>query len=526
MHKERKRAAMERRKETKLRRAEARHTRAVAWAERRETDVLYLGEDVSGGLSKGAEARPLAANLPALADAKALADAMGLALAELRFLAFDRPLSRISHYQRFRIPKKTGGERLISAPMPRLKRAQYWILDNILARVPIHQAAHGFVPGRSILSNAAPHVGRDVVVNFDLKDFFPTLTWKRVRGKFRGLGYSEAVATVLALICTEPDVDEIELDGQRLYAKRGPRRLPQGAPTSPALTNLICLRLDQRLQGLAAKLGFTYTRYADDMTFSASGEPAKKTGALLKFVGEIVTAEGFTVHPDKTRVMRCHRRQEVTGLTVNERIAVPRDTLRRFRALLHRIETTGPEGKRWGRGGNVLLSAAGFARFVQMVDAEAGTSLVAHVDTLAGRHGAAPRCRPIAATFRAKAAAGQQPLESWWHPAERPGPQPEPVLAAHLANGTAAAPAASSTAGTGRPSVLFPPPVQGSRPAAAPRQQPGAKPGRPLLPSSMWRPLLVVAALGAAWRVPLAGVMLAAALAGAIALYRWWRPRG
>ena len=296
---------------------------------------------------------------------------MGLALAELRFLAFDRPLSRISHYQRFRIPKKTGGERLISAPMPRLKRAQYWILDNILARVPIHQAAHGFVPGRSILSNAAPHVGRDVVVNFDLKDFFPTLTWKRVRGKFRGLGYSEAVATVLALICTEPDVDEIELDGQRLYAKRGPRRLPQGAPTSPALTNLICLRLDQRLQGLAAKLGFTYTRYADDMTFSASGEPAKKTGALLKFVGEIVTAEGFTVHPDKTRVMRCHRRQEVTGLTVNERIAVPRDTLRRFRALLHGIETTGPEGKRWGRGGNVLLSAAGFARFVQMVDAKA-----------------------------------------------------------------------------------------------------------------------------------------------------------
>ena len=131
--------------------------------------------------------------------------------------------------------------------------------------------------------------------------------------------------------------------------------------------------------------------------------------------------------------MRFHRRQEVTGLTVNERIAVPRDTLRRFRALLHRIETTGPEGKRWGRGGNVLLSAAGFARFVQMVDAKAGTSLVAHVDTLAGCHGAAPRCRPAAGTFRAKAAAGQQPLESWWHPAERPGPQPEPVLAAHLA---------------------------------------------------------------------------------------------
>ena len=201
-------------------------------------------------------------------------------------------------------------------------------------------------------------------MNLDLKDFFPTLTWKRVKGKFLGLGYSEAVATVLALICTEPDVDEIELDRQRLYAQRGPRRLPQGAPTSPALTNLICLRLDQRLSGLAAKLGFTYTRYADDMTFSASGEAAKKTGPLLNFVAEIVTAEGFTVHPDKAAANALPRPPGSHRPWVNERIAVPRDTLRRFRALLHQIETTGPEGKRWGRGGNVLLVAAGFARFV------------------------------------------------------------------------------------------------------------------------------------------------------------------
>jgi RNA-directed DNA polymerase len=370
------------------------------------------------------------------------------------------------------------------------------------------------VPGRSILSNAAPHTGRDVVVNFDLKDFFPTLTWKRVKGKFRGLGYSEAVATVLALICTEPDVDEIDLDGQRLYAKRGPRRLPQGAPTSPALTNLICLRLDQRLQGLAAKLGFTYTRYADDMTFSASGDAAKKTGALLKFVAGIVTDEGFTVHPDKTRVMRSHRRQEVTGLVVNERIAVPRDTLRRFRALLHQIEVGGPEGKRWGRGGNVLLSAAGFARFVQMVDAKTGALLVAQVQTLAARHGATSRGRPDAGGFRAKAAAGQQPLERWWHPAERPAPQPEPVLAAHLAQPQAGANGAAAAS------------VPRS-PAAAPQpQQPSVTPSRPrLLPRWLTIPLLGVAALGAALHSPLAGVMLAAWLAAAIAFYRWWRLR-
>ncbi len=358
MHKERKKAAMERRKETKLRQAETRHKRALAWAERRERDVLYLGADVSAGLSAGAPGKKLVGAAPELASAKALADAIGIGLGELRFLAYNRALTRVSHYQRFRIPKKSGGERQISAPMPRLKRAQYWILDNILARVPIHPAAHGFAHGRSILTNAAPHVGRAVVVNLDLKDFFPTLTWKRVKGKFQGLGYPEAVATVLALICTEPDVDEVELDGQRLYLSRGPRRLPQGAPTSPALTNLICWRLDRRLSGLAAKLGFTYTRYADDMTFSASGEAAAKASMLLNFVGEIVADEGFTVHPDKTRVMRAKNRQEVTGLVVNKRIGVPRHVLRRFRALLHQIEANGLEGKRWGAGGNVLQSAA------------------------------------------------------------------------------------------------------------------------------------------------------------------------
>lgn len=428
MHKERKRAAMERRKATKLRNAQERYERALAWAERKKGEIAYLGDGVSAGLTHGAEARAaLLPGLPVIANAKALAAAMGMPLGELRFLAYERALSRVSHYQRFLLPKKTGGYRQISAPMPRLKAAQYWILDNILAKVPVHDAAHGFAPGRSILTNAAPHAGRDVVVNLDMKDFFPTLSWRRVRGKFRGLGYSEGVATVLALVCTEPDIDEVELDGQRLYLRKGPRRLPQGAPTSPALTNLICSRLDKRLSGLAAKLGFTYTRYADDMTFSASGEAAGKVGTLLKAVGEIVTAEGFTVHPDKTRIMRKHRRQEVTGLVVNNGVGVPRDTLRRFRALIHQIEHTGLEGKSWGTGGNVLTAALGFAHFVRMVDVEAGVPLVAKVEALAKRHGATLSA-PERTDFRAKAATGQQPLPRWWKPAEPEAPRPDPVL--------------------------------------------------------------------------------------------------
>lgn len=490
MHKERMRAAMERRKETKLRRAADRYGRAAAWAERRKSDVLYLGEGVSGGLSHAEAGTAPVAELPPLASAKALADAIGVPLAELRFLSFERALSRVSHYQRFLIPKKTGGHRLISAPMPRLKRAQYWILDNILAKVPVHDAAHGFVAGRSILTNAAPHVGRDVVVNLDMKDFFPSVSWRRVKGKFRALGYSEAVATLLALICSEPDVDEVELDGQRLFIRKGERRLPQGAPTSPALTNLICLRLDKRLSGLAAKLGFTYTRYADDMTFSASGEAAQKTGTLLRAVHEIVAAEGLTVHPDKTRIMRKARRQEVTGLVVNDRVNVPRDTLRRFRALLHQIEKTGPEGKSWGKGADVMAAARGFAHFVNMVDHEAGGALLVRVSELARRYGAGSAPRIETPTFRRKASSGQQPLPRWWQPAEPQAPVPEPVLAAHLLEAKAANGGGGAEAGAQPVSALALLGAGGTAPrseAGAQAPQPDRAAARPTLISAIAR---------------------------------------
>lgn len=430
MHRRRKKQALERRKETKKRNATARHERALAWHERRNNDILYLGETVSAGLhtdADGGQSKPKP-GLHDLATPKALAVAMGVELAELRFLAYDRALSRISHYQRFTIPKKTGGQRLISAPMPRLKRAQYWILDNILVHAKVHDAAQGFVPGRSIVTNASAHTGRDVVVNLDLQDFFPTLDFRRIKGKFRGLGYCEPVATVLALLCTEPDVDELEIDGERLFAARGPRRLPQGAPTSPMLTNLICSRLDNRLAGLANSLGFTYTRYADDMTFSASGHSAGKAGALIGLVHEIVANEGFIVHPDKTRIMRRGSRQEVTGLTVNDRVAVPRDVLRRFRALLHGISASGPEGKRWGQAQDVMDAARGFASFVHMVTPQTGGPLIALVDDLEKRHGR--QAVPVTAerTFRTRSAASEQPLERWWTPAEPPLPPPDPVL--------------------------------------------------------------------------------------------------
>jgi RNA-directed DNA polymerase len=379
-------------KETKDRRERERVERAAAWSKRKSGEVLYLGADVSGGLSQRTSdpAKLAHFGLPKLDTAEQLAAAMGVEVKALRFLAYNRRTSTVSHYKRFLLPKKTGGHRLISAPMPRLKKAQLWILENILDRVTLHDAAHGFRQGRNIVSNARPHVGAAVVLNMDVKDFFPTVSVRRIKGVFRSLGYSEAVATSLALICSEPDIDEVELDGQTYYVARGPRYLPQGSPASPGVTNLLCRRLDRRLQGLAESLGFAYTRYADDLTFSARGEKADSVnvGKLLRAVADIVGHEGFNLHPDKTRVMRRGRRQEVTGVVVNDRMGVPRDTLRKFRATLYQIEKDGPAGKKWGNPGTDILAAIhGYASFVAQVDAEKGKALLAQVGRILDKHG-------------------------------------------------------------------------------------------------------------------------------------------
>jgi RNA-directed DNA polymerase len=394
LRKQRLDASKQKQKETKERRERERLARAAAWKERTGHEIVYLGHGVSGGLSHTAcDPAKLARHaLPRLETPAQIAQAMAITVPALRFLAFSRTTSEVTHYIRFEIPKKTGGTRRISAPMPRLKHAQRWILDNLLDKVALHDAAHGFRKQRSIVSNARPHVGADVVLNLDLKDFFPTLEYKRIRGAFRGLGYGEAAATIFALLTSEPEVDEVELDGQTFYVANGARRLPQGAPTSPAITNIVCRRMDARLAGAAAKLGFTYTRYADDLTFS--GPRSADTGAMLDRVRFITAAEGFAEHPKKTRVLRRGRRQEVTGVVVNQQLAVDRETLRKFRALLFQIGKDGPAGKTWGASPDVFASAIGYANFVRMVDPAKGAELLARAKELAAKHGWQPKKRP------------------------------------------------------------------------------------------------------------------------------------
>jgi RNA-directed DNA polymerase len=368
---ERKRRWLEskkRRAENKAKRAEEQKQRRAAYDAFRKDNIVHVGVGYSAGLQATTGAVLALANrgLPVIHDGKDLAAQLGITLSALRWLTYHRRGATVVHYHRFEINKKTGGVRCISAPKTALARAQRWVLENILARLEVEPHAHGFVPGRSIVSNAGPHTGKAVVVNLDLKEFFPSVTFRRVKGLFQALGYSEHVATVLGLLCTEPPRVEAEVDGKVYYVSLGQRVLPQGACTSPAITNALCRRLDRRLAGLAKRHGFAYTRYADDLTFS--GDNGRAVGRLLRSVRSIVQAEGFAEHPRKTKVMRRARRQEVTGVTVNARPTVSRKEVRLLRAILHNAARDGLEKQNREGHPNFAAYLRGRVEFVCMVD--------------------------------------------------------------------------------------------------------------------------------------------------------------
>ncbi len=391
--KEMRTARMQKSRETiaankKLRKEKA-EAKAKAWQETKSKDITFLGEEVSKGLNTTQDGKPeklKEKNLPFIESAEELALLMKTDIKTIRFLSFNRTVSRVSHYKQFQIPKKAGGFRKISAPMPKLKLAQHWILENILNKLPVHINAHGFALQKSISSNAAPHIKKDVLVNIDLKDFFPSIHYPRVKGMFRALGYNEKIATVLALICTESETDEVELDNIKYYVKSGNRALPQGAPTSPAITNYLCRRMDARFTGLAKKYNFEYTRYADDLTFSCISYKADEFKKFLGFVKKTIKSENFTIHPDKFKVLRKGSKQEVTGIVVNEKLSIEKKKLKNFRATLYQVEKNGLEGRNWNYSTNFLASLKGYANFINQVDPIKGKLYTARVNKILATH--------------------------------------------------------------------------------------------------------------------------------------------
>jgi RNA-directed DNA polymerase len=295
--------------------------------------------------------------LPSLGD---LQEFLGLDAGGLAWFADARGWERtvadeaLRHYRYRWSPKAAGGARLIEEPKGVLKFFQRRILRDILDAIPPHDAAHGFRHQRSVLTNAAHHAGHAAVLRFDLESFFASVPAGRVFGLFRTAGYPEPVAHALTALVTNvaprsvwraaPDGPDLSAH-HRLGRHLATPHLPQGAPTSPALANLVAYRLDRRLHGLAEAVGGRYTRYADDLTFSGPYRLWRQAPELGRTVAAIVAEEGFRLRDDKTSRRAAGERQLVTGLVVNVRPNVRRHQYDNLRAIVHNAARDGAPGE-------------------------------------------------------------------------------------------------------------------------------------------------------------------------------------
>ena len=322
--------------------------------------------------------------VPRLSTTRDLADWLGVTLTDLEWLSDARRQHgrteepRLQNYTYVWLPKRSGSVRLIEAPKARLKAVQRRILREILNLVPAHDSAHGFVRGRSCHTAARRHGGEQIVVGLDLRDFFLTVPLRRVHGLFRCAGYPWPVARALTGLCSTVTPASVLGAGPADWTGRDRHRfthLPQGAPTSPALANLCAYRLDCRLSGLAGGMEAQYTRYADDLAFSGGEDLQSGIGPFLRGVATVVEDEGFALNPSKTRVMRRHRRQQVTGLVVNDHLNVPRDAYDRLKATLHNCLRHGPDGQ--NREGHIDFRAHldGRVTWVETVNLRRGLKL-------------------------------------------------------------------------------------------------------------------------------------------------------
>jgi retron-type reverse transcriptase len=247
-----------------------------------------------------------------------LADWLNLLVNELNTVSLN--------YTQTQIPKRNGnGARTLHVPNDKLKDVQRTILRRLLANLKTHDAATGFEPGLSIAHNAHAHVGSAVVIKLDVIDFFPNSTAARVDHYFRRIGWDKDAAKILTELVTHNG------------------GLPQGAPTSPRLSNLINYVLDAQIQRYVIKHKGTYTRYADDITISYPEDWPKYVRGTIQKVRSVCKRHGYTVHTrGKLRVLRRHQQQRVTGLVVNEKAQLPRAMRRKLRAIEHHLKTGQP----------------------------------------------------------------------------------------------------------------------------------------------------------------------------------------
>lgn len=248
------------------------------------------------------------------------------------------------HYRTFSINKRTGGYRIIHAPHPVLKIVQSWIARNILADANVHDAAKAYKTGESIVDNALPHCKAEWLLKLDIRDFFNHCSERQVYYVFKNMNYSSLLSLELARLCTKVDDERLRRRWNNTdknykieeYASTRVGSLPQGAPTSPALSNLICENLDEILFMLSLKYGGCYTRYADDLTFSFNSSSRAEILNFKRQISNELNKFGFEINKKKTRIIPPGARKIVTGLNVNgSQPAITRELRDKIKADLY-----------------------------------------------------------------------------------------------------------------------------------------------------------------------------------------------
>lgn len=264
----------------------------------------------------------------------------------MRHLNFYCNPNHVFHrYRQFKIKKKSGGYRQITAPRSQSFMMMLQATNEILKAVYTpSDYAMGFTEGRSVVTNASVHKGQNYILNLDLKDFFPSIEQRRVWNRLQTKPYNmpQQIASLIAGLCSMRVMREIpdkakEKQNDQVYIYV----LPQGAPTSPIITNMICDTLDRRLAGLARRFGLHYTRYADDITFSSMHYVYSKNGVFWKELVRIITDQGFTINDAKTRLQKRGSRQEVTGIIVSDKLNVTKKYVHDIRNILYIWEKYG-----------------------------------------------------------------------------------------------------------------------------------------------------------------------------------------
>lgn len=266
------------------------------------------------------------------------------------------------YYKTYPVSKGNGKSRTISQPSKSLKVVQSWILFYILNKLKVSPSCKGFEKGLNILDNASPHLNATAILSLDIKDFFPSIPANKIYNIYRILGYNSVISTIFTNLCCYNN------------------SLPQGSPCSPKLSNIVCLRMDSRIQGYVSEYGIVYTRYADDLTFSSFSP--NKLSKLIPVIRSIIKTDEFKLNDSKTRIVGTSRAKRVTGLIVaDSKIGIGKKKYKLIRSKIHHLTL-----KKNIKNFKLLEHVRGYLAFMKSVDQDRYDNLLKYINVLKQKH--------------------------------------------------------------------------------------------------------------------------------------------